>query len=485
MTDELAALDATAQAELVRSGQLSALELVDASITRLERHNGALNAVIHPCLERARDRARTQQRHSHNALAPFSGVPMVMKDIGGAEAGEPYHAGLKLLKNANYRETFDSYFTQKLRASGFISIGRTNLPELAILPTSEPESHGATKNPYDVRYSAGGSSGGSAAAVAAGIVPVAHASDGGGSIRGPASICGLVGMKPTRARSSFGPASGERWSGLSSEFMITRSVRDCAALLDIVSGPMPGDPYCAPPPARPYVQEVGAPTGVLRIGVMRTAPRGAPLHEQCLTAVDAMGTALKNLGHHVELAHPPALEEPEVGLHWFSIVSCNVARTLAGYAQKLGVDITPDDVEPLTWALAETGRTVSAPQWLATIEYMHGYGRRLRSFWDAEGFDVLLSPVQAQPPPELGFISSTPEEPLRAILRAPPYGTFTLPFNMSGQPAIALPTHHTPEGLPIGTQLAAGYGREDVLIRLASQLEAAQPFQLHRPAIFG
>jgi amidase len=482
MTDELASLDATAQAELVRSGQLSALELVEAAIARLERHNGALNAVIHPCLERARDRARSLSR---GGLSPFAGVPMVMKDIGGAEAGEPYHAGLKLLKNAGYRETFDSYFTQKLRAAGFISIGRTNLPELAILPTSEPESHGPTKNPYDVRYSAGGSSGGSAAAVAAGIVPVAHASDGGGSIRGPASICGLVGLKPTRARSSFGPASGERWSGLSSEFMITRSVRDCAALLDIVSGPMPGDPYCAPPPARPYVQELGAPTGALRIGVMRVAPRGAPLHEQCLTAVDAMSATLKGLGHHVELSHPPALDEPEVGLHWFSIVACNVARTLAAYAQKLGRDVTPDDVEPLTWALAETGRTVSAPQWLATIEYMHGYGRRLRSFWDADGYDVLLSAVQAQTPPELGYISSTPEEPLRAILRAPPYGTFTLPFNMSGQPALALPTHHTPEGLPIGTQLAAGYGREDVLIRLASQIEAARPWQQHRPAIFG
>jgi amidase len=486
MTDELASLDATSQAELVRSGQLSALELVDAAIARLERHNPAINAVIHPCLERARKRARSLQRQSsYSALASFGGVPMVMKDVGGSEAGEPYHAGMKLLKEAGYRESFDSYFTQKLRAAGFISIGRTNMPELAILPTSEPEAYGPTRNPYDTRFSSGGSSGGSAAAVAAGIVPVAHASDGGGSIRGPASMCGLVGLKPTRARCSFGPATGERWSGLSAEFMVTRSVRDCAALLDILAGAMPGDPYVAPPQHRPYIQEVGAIPGVLRIGVMRVAPRGGAVHAECLAAVDAMAKTLEGLGHHLEEAHPPALDEAEAGIHWFSIVACNIARTLAAWGQKLNRDVTSSDVEPLTWALAEVGRTMAAPQWLGTIEYMHSYGRRLRSFWDADGFDLLLTPVQALTPPELGYISSTPEEPLRAILRAPPYGTFTLPMNLSGQPALALPTHHTPEGLPIGTQLVAGYGREDVLFRVAAQVETARPWQQHRPAIFG
>jgi amidase len=486
MTDELASLDATSQADLVRSGQASALELVDAAIARYERHNGVLNAVIHPCLERARERARTLQRHSsHSGLAPFAGVPMVMKDIGGTETGEPYHAGMKLLKAASYTESFDSYFTQKLRAAGFISIGRTNLPELAILPTTEPESYGATRNPYDTRFSAGGSSGGSAAAVAAGIVPVAHASDGGGSIRGPASICGLVGLKPTRARCSFGPGNGERWSGLSAEFMLTRSVRDCAALLDILSGAMPGDPYSAPAPHRPYIQEVGAQPGALRIGVMRVAPRGGAVHEDCVAAVDAMAKTLEGLGHQLVEAHPPALDEAEAGIHWFTIVAGNVARTLASFGQKVGREVTADDAEPLTWALAEIGRTMTAPQWLATIEYMHGYGRRLRSFWDADGYDLLLTPVQALPPPQLGYISSTPEEPLRAILRAPPYGTFTLPMNLSGQPAIALPTHHTADGLPIGTQLVAGYGREDILLRVAAQVEVARPWHQHRPAIFG
>lgn len=479
--DELASLDATAQAQLVSSGAISPLELVDAAIARLERHNSKLNAVIHPCLERARDRARSVLPHS----GPFAGVPMVMKDIGGAEAGEPYHAGMRLLKEANYHETFDSYFTQKLRAAGLISLGRTNLPELATLPTTEPAAYGPTHNPYSLQHSAGGSSGGSAAAVAAGIVPVAHASDGGGSIRGPASICGLVGLKPTRARCSFGPGQGERWSGLSSEFMLTRSVRDCAALLDVVSGPMPGDPYCAPPPARPYSQEIGRMPGALRIGVMRTMPRAGALHAECLIAVDAMAKTLESLGHHVTEAYPAALDEAEVGMQWFTIVSVNVARTLASYGQKLGREVTQDDVEPMTWAIADGARALPAPQWLATIEFVHAYGRRLRAFWDSEGYDLLLSPVQGLPPPELGYISSTPEEPFRALFRAPPYGAFTLPMNLSGQPAISLPTHTTPEGLPIGTQLTAAYGAEDLLLRVASQVEQARPWRDQRPAIFG
>ncbi len=477
----LASLDATAQAALVAAGEVSPLELVEAAIERCERNNTKLNAVIHPCFERARDRARSTAPRS----APFAGVPLVMKDIGGTEAGEPYHVGIRALKEAGYRETFDSYFTQKLRAAGFISIGRTNTPELAILPTTEPAAYGATRNPYDLRYTPGGSSGGSAAAVASGIVSVAHASDGGGSIRGPASICGLVGLKPTRGRCSFGPSVGERWSGLSSEFMLTRSVRDCAALLDVVSGPMPGDPYSAAPPSRPYVQELGSPPGRLRIGVMRSAPRATELDLECLAAVDTMAATLESLGHTLVEAYPRAFDEPEAGIHWFTIVSVNVARSLAVFGQKLGRDLTDADVEPMTWMMAEGGRALPAPQWLATIEYVHAFGRRMRSFWDADGYDLLLTPVQAVTPPELGYISSTPEEPLRAVMRSPRMGMFTLPMNLSGQPAIALPTRMTPQGLPLGTQLTAAYGREDLLLRVASQVEVARPWHENKPAIFG
>jgi amidase len=478
---ELAHLDATAQAELVRKKKISPLELVDAAIERLERRNPELNAVIHPCFERARDRARSLGPSD----GPFAGVPMVMKDLGGAEAGEPYHAGMAALKAIAHRESRDSYLTERLRAAGFVSLGRTNVPELAILPTSEPLAYGPTRNPYDLGVSAGGSSGGSAAAVASGIVAVAHASDGGGSIRGPANLCGLVGLKPTRARISFGPAAGERWSGLSCELALTRSVRDCAALLDLLSGAMPGDPYVAPLGARAFRDELSAPHEPLRIAVMSVSPRGGPLDRECQAAVHEIAKALEALGHQLEERYPEALDEREAGLHWLTLIASNVARSLDVVAGLLGRALVREDVEPLTWALAERGRDTPAPRLLDAIDFMHGYGRRLRAFWDRDGFDLLLSPVQAKQAPELGRICSTPEEPLRAISRATPYGIFTLPFNLSGQPALALPAMLSSAGRPVGVQLAASYGREDLLIRTAAQLEEAKPWIAQHPARFG
>ena len=261
MADDLATLDAIAQAELVRRGELSSVELVEAAIDRCERLNPVLNAVIHPALERARDLAASKQL----AATAFRGVPFLMKDIGGEEAGQPLHAGLSLAKRVGYRAKQSSWFTQKLVDAGLVSLGRTNTPELALLPTSEPEAYGPTRNPWNTEHSSGGSSGGASAAVAAGIVPAAHASDGGGSIRGPASMCSLVGLKPTRGRCSFGPGLGERWSGFSSEFVVSRTLRDSAALLDVVAGRMPGDPYAAPPPGGELcVRAGGAAAGAAR-----------------------------------------------------------------------------------------------------------------------------------------------------------------------------------------------------------------------------
>ncbi|HEX7481470.1 MAG TPA: amidase [Polyangiales bacterium] len=476
MSDELSLLDATAQAELVRTGKLSAAELVEAAIARLSRLNPSLNAVIHPALERARQRAQSPSL----AAGPLRGVPFLMKDIGGAEAGEPCHCGMRFLKDAGWRESQDSYLTQRFVAAGLISLGRTNTPELALLPTTEPEAYGATHNPWQLGFSSGGSSGGAAAAVAAGIVPAAHASDGGGSIRGPASACGLVGLKPSRGRNSFGPGLGERWSGFSAEFALTRSVRDTALLLDLTAGPMPGDPYWAPPPARPYAQEVGAPTGHLRIGLMRRGPRDVQVHPECVVAVDKTARVLESLGHRVELAHPPALDEAQSIAVYAGVVATNVARALEAWGEKVGRAVTRADVELLTWALAELGRQASGTQLLGMIEYVHGFGRRLAAFWQG-GFDLLLTPTMGALPAALGELSSTPEEPLRALLRAAPYGAFTLPFNLSGQPAISLPAHVTPDGLPVGTQLVAAAGREDLLLRVASQLELAAPWAQRLP----
>jgi amidase len=474
--DELGAMDATAQAELVRTRRVSPLELVDAAIARLERDNPALNAVLRLDLERARERANAAAVSS----APFAGVPTLLKDIGADEAGQSLWMGSRLLRDADSRADQDSHFLRKLLSAGFIPLGRTNMPEFAIVATTEPDAFGPTRNPWNTEHSAGGSSGGSAAAVAAGIVPVAHASDGGGSIRGPATMCGLLGLKPTRGRCSFGPGRGERWSSMSVEFMLTRSVRDCAALLDQLAGPMPGDPYYAPPPAEAYALTSKRAPQRLRIGMLGHGPRGVELDPACAAAVEATAKLLEQLGHTIESAYPKALDESDAPMLWAQLVAANIARMIESCTQLTGRPVTRDDIEPLTFTLAELGRTLTATQHLQALDRMHAYGRRLCDFFH-DGFDVLLTPTQAAPPPRIGYLTSTPDEPLRAMLRSAPYGVFTLPFNMSGQPAISVPAGQTPAGLPLGVQLVSGYGREDVLLQLAAQLEQAQPWKTLAP----
>ena len=480
MLDELATLDATAQAELVRRREVTPRELVEAAIERLDRVNAQLNAVILPALEQARTRAAL----SDLPRGPFHGVPFLMKDLGGPEAGRPYCGGMRFLKEAGWREPVNGYITEKFLSAGLVILGRTNTPELGLLPTSEPEAFGPTRNPWQAQHSAGGSSGGSAAAVAAGIVPAAHASDGGGSIRIPAGMCGVVGLKPTRGRNSFGPGLGERWNGFSAEFAVTRSVRDAAALLDVTAGPMPGDPYSAAPPALPFAYAPVAPPPHLRIGVMRRAPhdRGIELDAACVAAVDRAARLLGELGHAVEEAHPDALDDAAAMVHFVAIIAANIARALDASGEKVGRTVGHDDVEPLTWAVAERGRGVTAAELLASLEYVHAFGRRMAAWWHS-GFDLLLTPTSAAPPPPLGYLSSTPAEPFRGFIRSAPYGVFTSPFNLSGQPAISLPLHTTADGLPIGVQLAAAYGREDLLLQVAAQLEQAAPWKDRRPAI--
>ena len=481
MADELATLDATAQADLVRRRALTPSELVDAAIARLERVNPQLNAVILPALERARTRAAAV-----DARAPFAGVPFLMKDLGGPEAGEPCCGGMRVLREAAWVERHSGFITEKFLAAGLVILGRTNTPELGLLPTTEPTAFGPTRNPWNPAHSAGGSSGGSAAAVAAGIVPVAHASDGGGSIRIPASMCGLVGLKPTRGRNSFGPALGERWSGFSTEFAVTRSVRDAAALLDITAGPMPGDPYSAALPPLGFAEMVAAPAPHLRIGVMRRTPldRGTELHAECIAAVERTARALGELGHTVEESHPEAMDDAGVMAHFVTVVASHVARALETCAQRVGREVRASDVEPLTWAIAQRGRGTTASDLLASLDAVHAFGRRMAAWW-YDGFDLLLTPTCAAPPPPIGFVSSTAEEPFRGFLRAAPYGAFTSGFNLSGQPAISLPVHWTADGLPVGIQLAAACGREDLLLQVAAQLEAALPWKDRRPRIHG
>jgi len=483
MTHSRAALDALAQdavgqADLVARGEVTPLQLVEAAIAVAEQLNPKLNAVISPQFERARELAATASLRP----GPFYGVPMLLKDLGAHLAGDPVQAGMQILKEIDWHEPGETYFASRLREAGFISLGRTNSPELGLSPTTEPRSHGPSHNPWNLGHSPGGSSGGSAAAVAAGMVAVAHASDGGGSIRIPAAHCGLVGLKPSRGRCSFGPDLGERWGGFSVEGFVTRSVRDAAALLDVVAGPFPGDPYAAAPPPRPFASEVGVDPGRLRIGLMTSPPRDGEIHADCVAAVTGAAQLLESLGHQVSESSPPALEDPAAVKGFLTVIAASIAATLDSWSEKIGRPIGADDVEELTWAIAEQGRAISAQQYLEAVTFNHAHSRRVVSWWDG-GFDLLLTPTSAAPPPPLGYLDSTPGNPLQGMARAIPFTVFTSPFNVTGQPAISLPLYRTDARLPIGVQLVAAMGREDLLVRVASQIEQARPWATSIPPV--
>lgn len=461
-------LDATGQAELVRTGELSASELIELAIDAIDRIDPQLNAVIH----HLGDKARAAATAGELGDGPFTGVPMLVKDIVAHTAGDPYHCGMQVLKDAGWTEPDDAYLVRRFRAAGFNVCGKTNLPELAFDVTTEPVAYGPTHNPWNLDHSPGGSSGGSGAAVAAGLVPVAHANDMGGSIRIPASHCGLVGLKPSRARTSLGPRFGEVWGMLCHEHVITRSVRDTAGVLDCTAGAWPGDPYTAPPPARPFLEEVGADPGRLRIGLRHTVPPdGAASDPECAAAVEATGALLASLGHSVESGSPAALDDAEfmqIGL----LFSAAAARELDRWGDELGRKLAADDVEPGTWAMAEVGWGTSAPQLLAAQEYAHSWSRRMASWWADDGFDLLVTPTVGVPPRRLGLGELQPGEV-----------SFTMPSDVTGQPAVSLPLHWTADGLPIGVQLTAAAWREDLLLRVAAQLEQVQPWAGRRPPV--
>jgi amidase len=471
-------LDATAQAELVRDGEVAPRELVEAAIERVEALNGELNAVIHPLFEKA--------LAGEPADGPFRGVPMLVKDLVAHTAGDPFHEGIRLLREIGWTEPDDSWLARRFREAGFVFVGKTNTPELGILPTTEPEAYGPTRNPWDTSRSTGGSSGGSAAAVAAGMVSIAHANDGGGSIRIPASACGLVGLKPSRGRVSLAPDFGDFMSGLGTELVVCRSVRDAAAVLEWVSDPPPGEPYVAPARRRPYSEELGVDPGHLRIGLMTAVPGGQfETHPDCVAAAREAARLLESLGHGVEESHPPSLDDPEDIANFLIRWTGGVAFSLAWWERRIGRSIGPQDVEPCTWALAEQGRSRSAADYLRAIEHAQLTTRRAAQWW-ADGFDLLLTPTMAMPPMPIGEMGSgrDDDDPMLPILRATPYAIFTAGCNVTGQPAISLPLHWSDEGLPIGIQLVAAYGREDLLLQVASQLEEAQPWADRRPPVF-
>ena len=473
-------IDATEQARLVRDGEASPVELASEAIARIEELNPQLNAVIHPLFDEAREAAADELPDG-----PFRGVPLLVKDLSCYMAGVPVHEGMRALRDAGYRSDHDMVITQRLRRAGFVILGRTNAPELGILPTTEPVAYGPTHNPWDLDRSPGGSSGGSAAAVAAGMVSAAHANDGGGSIRIPASHCGLVGLKPTRARVTLAPDFGDVLYGLVIELAVTRSVRDAAGILEAIHGPAPGDPYAAPPPSRPYTDEVGADPGRLKIGLM-TAPPGGQFetHPECVAAAEQAAALLEELGHVVERSYPPDMDDPNLVANFLVRWSAGVDWNLKYWSAAIGREIGPEEVEPCTWALAEQGRTHTAGDYLRAVEQAQASTRRIASWWADGGFDLLLTPTCAEPPPRLGEFEAPADNPMAPLLRAIPFGTFTAGFNTTGQPAISLPLHQTADGLPVGVQLVGAFGREDVLLRIAAQIEEARPWADRTPPVY-
>jgi len=477
-SDEFAAFDATAQAALVRDGRVTALDLVDRAIARIEKLNGTLNAVIHTFF----DEARAAAKHLRHATGPFSGVPFLAKDALCYRAGDPHHQGMQVLRDLRWTEDHDSYLASKFATAGFIFLGRTNTPELLMRYTTEPLAYGPTRNPWDTALSVGGSSGGSAAAVASGMVAVAHANDWEGSIRIPASACGVVGLKPSRGRTSLGPAFGEIIAGFTTENVVCRSVRDAAAVLDAIAGPMPGDPYAAPPPPRPWSEEVGAPGGRLRIGLLKRLPY-LEVHHECVRAVDEAGRLLEALGHDVEESYPRALDDFDFFGHAGVVMFASAARMIDAWEQRIGRPIREVDLEPWTRTFIAFGRSRTLAQYLEAQDHLQQFTRRVASWW-ASGFDLLVSPTLATVPPAIGFFDAVAGTLRETFQLHVPFAAFTLPYNITGQPAISVPLHWTGNGVPVGVEIGAAYGREDLLLRIASQLEVACAWSTRHPPLF-
>ncbi len=469
-------MDATDQAALVARGEATPAELLDAAIERIERINPAINAVTISWFDHARETAA----RSDLPAGKFRGVPFLLKDLYASYAGQRLSNGNVALKNAGLLADADTTLVSRYRAAGLVIAGRTNSPELGSVPVTEPLAWGPTRNPWNTDRTPGGSSGGAAAAVASGMVPFAHASDGGGSIRIPASCCGLVGLKPSQGRITLGPVRDE--SGLGVEHCVSRTVRDTAALLDATCGPGIGDTVIAPAPSRPYVEELGVDPGRLRIGVLDHHPYGNPIDAECTMAARHAATLLESLGHHVENAWPTALGDASFSAQFGALWSTNMGVALRRFQDLIGRPLTADEFEPMNRAQADFATNFTSVEYALALSAVAQFRRAVQAWW-ADGWDLLLTPTLGQVPIEIGTIRNNPENPMEAMVKAGQFVPFTPAFNTTGQPAISLPMHWSDDGLPVGVQLVAAYGREDVLIRIASQLETAQPWSHRTPTI--
>ena len=465
--------DAMGLAKLVRKGDVTPMELLECAIERVDRHNPVLNAVVLPMYEEARSRIEAGLPDG-----PLRGVPLLLKDLGLLYTGFATSFGSRLF--ADFMAEHDSTLVERYRKAGLVVMGKTNTPEFGLTITTESALYGACRNPWDKTRSTGGSSGGAAAAVASGMVPVAHASDGGGSIRIPASCCGLFGLKPTRGRIPAGPPQGEGWNGMSTDHVISRSVRDSALFLDISSGRSLGDPHGAPTADGPFLAEVSQAPGSLRIAMTATAPSGVKAGEACVAALKDTAQLCTDLGHTVSEAAPHVdadrLQEAVV-----TIINANTAAMVDGRLAQLGRDLGDRDIEYVTRRAAESGREASAPELIKAIETIHHTGRQVARFF--ESYDILLSPVLLKPPVPLGYLDTQSEDVRGYLGRLYSYFGFTGLFNATGQPSMSVPLCWSKENLPIGMLFSARFGEEATLFRLAGQLESARPWKDRRPAL--
>lgn len=467
--------DAVAMAAEVAKGAVSPAELLDEALARVAARNPALNAVVLTQVDKAREAIAAGLPGG-----PLRGVPFLLKDLGCEAVDFPSHNGSKLLAGTTYPR--DSAIFERIRATGAVTFGRTTSPEGGVGPATEAAVYGGpTRNPWDLSRTPGGSSGGAGAAVAAGIVPAAHGSDGGGSVRIPASCCGLFGMKPTRARLPDGPYAGEGWAGMAIDGFLTRSVRDSAVLLDACAGADPGAPYWAPPLGAGYRAAIARPPRRMRIALCDTTLTGAPIHAECRAAVLAAARLLESLGHHVEPARPAA-DTRGMMEAWTKIVGCGTALSIRKALAAKGRELRPDDVEDVSRSAIAYAATLSGADYLDAVGKIHAYGREMAAFF--ADWDMLLTATLAEPPAEIGRFGHGGRD--YVDYRMGPgmvfdYSPFCAAFNASGQPAVSLPLHMTPEGLPVGVHLAAGFGADEELIALAAEVEAAAPWAGRRP----
>jgi Asp-tRNA(Asn)/Glu-tRNA(Gln) amidotransferase A subunit family amidase len=470
--DEYRTHDATALAGLIAKGEVSAGEVLEIAIERAEKVNPAINAIVHKQYQQARKAVAAGL-----PSGPLAGVPYLIKDLGFYEKGEPATYGSSVYKD--FIADHDSVYVARCKKAGLVFMGRSSSPEFGLSPNTEPRLYGPCRNPWNLEHSAGGSSGGAAAAVAAGILPVAHATDGGGSIRIPASQCGVFGLKPSRGRMTSAPDAGEGWGGMSVGHVVSRSVRDSALMLDCTAGYEPGDPYTAPPPAGSFTEAIKRPPVRLRIAMMLKDHRGAALHPENRKAVENAAKLCQSLGHAVEEADP-GIDLVALRNHTTAIAASNTARQLGLRWKALGREPDPRDIEAVTWAVYNRGLKVTAVQYVEAIAAIHAAGRKMGAFLTK--YDVVLSTVLAGPPPKLGYFDMNGDV-ATFTERVTTYLSVTPVHNATGTPAMSVPLHWTADGLPVGVHFAGRYGEEATLLQLAAQLEQAQPWFDRMPGL--